>query len=212
MNSTQKPFTESQLKHLEIMFQHGATDASGAMARWLAVQSLLTIEAVDQLPIEEAPDLLGGSDEPVCFCSMEMTGSLTGLLILACDDESGLVIADLLLNQPSGTSSEWGEIEISAALESTNIIGCAYLNSLAKHLSDSSSQSIELIPSPPSFRRDFSESLLQAVFMEQALVADVAFLAEARFEIRAEPINWTLLFVPDAQSLNRLRGLLPVSE
>ena len=33
-----------------------------------------------------------------------------------------------------GTATEWGELEQSAAMETTNIVGCAYLNALAAHL------------------------------------------------------------------------------
>jgi chemotaxis protein CheC len=138
---------------------------------------------------------------------MAMNGGLTGTMIFAFDDACGLSLTDLLLNHPSGTAREWGEMECSAALESTNIIGCAYLNSLVRHLP----YSMELVPSPPVFRRDFAESLLQAAFMDQAMAANFIFLARARFEIRGAPLNWSLLFIPDAPSLARLGQLFPKS-
>lgn len=212
MNSSSKSFTEFQLNCLEQAFHVGAEDASTAMAQWLGVPSLIAIEAVDQLSIEEAPDILGGSEQPICFCSMAMTGTLTGTMVFVFDDECGLSLADLVLHKPVGTASDWNELERSSALESTNIVGCAYLNSLSRHLPAADSHSIELIPSPPTFRRDFAECLLQSVFMEQAMVANDIFLAEARFEISGEPLNWTLLFVPDAPSLAQLRRLLPDSD
>ena len=46
-------------------------------------------------------------------------------------------------------------------------------------------------------------------FFDQAMMANDIFLAEARFEIRGEPLNWTLLFVPDGPSLNTLHRVLP---
>ena len=74
MNSSVRPFNKTQLDRLEQAFHIGAADASDAMARWLGVPSLISIESVEQLPIEQAPGILGGSELPICFCSMEMTG------------------------------------------------------------------------------------------------------------------------------------------
>ena len=65
---------------------------------------------------------------------MGLTGRLTGQILLVFEDRSGLALADLLLHQPVGTTTAWGELEQSAAKETTNIVGCAYLNALAAHL------------------------------------------------------------------------------
>ena len=61
-------------------------------------------------------------------------GWLTGLIILVFKDSSGLALSDLLMHQAIGTTTTWGELEESAAKETTNIVGCAYVNALATHL------------------------------------------------------------------------------
>ena len=200
--------SQSQLSRLETAFQLGADDASDAMAKWLSVPSLITIESVDQRPMAEATTQHGESNEAVCFCLMALTGTLTGHLILSFDDSSGFSLADLLLGQEAGTATEWGDVEQSAALESHNIIGCAYLNSLARHLPGMGHPPLDLIPSPPHFRRDFAESLLQSVFVDQAMASEFIFVAKARFELKGQPLHWTLLFVPDALSMEVLRTIL----
>jgi chemotaxis protein CheY-P-specific phosphatase CheC len=96
----------------------------------------------------------------------------------------------------------------SAVLETTNILCCAYLNSLVQTFSHSD-DSTALLPTPPKFSRDFAESLLQFALMGQAVASDQVIVARTRFEIDAVPVHWTLLFVPDAQSMSRLPGLLP---
>ena len=204
-----EPLSELQLSHLESAFRAGAADASTALAKWLSVPSLITIESVEQRAIVDAISNSGEPETIVCVCVMAMTGSLTGHVILIFDEGSGLSLADLLLNQQPGTSAEWGDVEQSAALETHNIIGCAYLNSLARHLSPMSSQELELIPSPPEFRRDFVESILETVFLDQASAGDIVFDARACFEMRGQPLYWTLLFIPDAQSVDYLRTALP---
>ncbi len=204
----EQPLSNSQLQRLADAFHLGASQASQAMAIWLSVPSLVEVDSVNQLPIRDAPGVLGNAEQTLCFCSMEITGSLTGQVVLAFDDGCGLSLSDLLLDRPIGTATEWGDVEESAALETTNIIGCAYLNSLARQLSAPNRESLQLIPSTPTFRREFAESLLQSVFLGQATISDFIFVAQTKFLIRGELLNWSMLFVPDAPSMARLRELM----
>ena len=201
----------SQLAALRASFHLGSAEASQALAKWIGKPSVIEIDSLEQLPLEEATGLLAGGDEPICFCAVEMSGLLTGELILAFDDASGFALADMLLDQPQGTTDEWTEMAISAALETTNILSCAYLNSLSTSFSQAG-QSGELLPSPPKFSRDFAESLLEFALMGQAIASDQVILTRTRFEIDATPVNWTLLFVPTAESMWRLPELLPSRE
>jgi len=196
-----------QLAALESSFHQGSADASQALAKWIDRPSVVEIDSLEQLPLEAATGLLEAGDEPICFCAAEMNGLLTGELILAFDDASGLALADMLLDRRSGTTGEWTEMATSAALETTNILCCAYLNSLSRSFSQTV-ESPELLPSPPKFSHEFAESLLEFALMGQAIASDQVILARTRFEIDATPVNWTLLFVPDARSMSRLRELL----
>jgi chemotaxis protein CheC len=201
--------TEPQLAALTILFRHGADDASAALSRWLDCHARISVEEVEQIPLADATEVLGDPEQPVCCCVMGLTGRVSGQLILACDDASGLALADLLLHEPIGTSTEWGEVQQSAALETANIIGCAYLNSLARCFPDPGNEPHDLIPSPPKFVRDYAESLLQFALMNQAMSSDIVFLTRTEFHIEGAPVNCGLLLIPDAESLSGLRAMLP---
>jgi chemotaxis protein CheC len=206
MNDLQ--LTGRQLRRLESAFHAGADEASTAMASWLGVPSLIVVESLDQAPLQAAGNLLGDPEATLCACSMRLSGSMSGQLVFAFEDGCGLSLADLLLDRPPGASAAWGVVEESAALESANIIGCAYLNAFARTLSAEGPAVHELIPSPPLFQRDFAGSLLQSLIMNQAMETNTVFLARTRFEIRGQPLNWTLLLIPDAASLVRFREAL----
>lgn len=195
----------SQLAALDSVFHRGSADASEALAKWIGKPSVVEIDSLEQLPLDEATGVLG--DEPICFCSTEIKGLLSGEMILTFDDASGLALADMLLDQPRGTAAEWTEMATSAALETTNILCCAYLNSMCRSFSKSGELS-SLLPTPPKFSRDYAASLLEFALMGQAIASDQVILAQTTFTIDAMPVNWTLLFVPDAQSMSRLPGLL----
>ncbi len=201
--------TDQQLEMLSGLFRHGSDDASLALSRWLGRPARISIEQVEQVPLSEATKVLGMAEVPICFSAMSLTGRVSGQLILVFDDASGLALADLLLGNPVGTATEWGAIEQSAALETANILGCAYLNSLARHFPETDGDASDLVPSPPIFARDFAESLMQFSLMNQAIASDLAFLTRTEFHIENAPVNCNLLFVPDAECLSNLRELLP---
>jgi chemotaxis protein CheC len=196
----------SQVEQLHRLFGAGAEQATLALARWLDRPACITVERVEQLPLNRATDVLGDSETPISACVMRLQGELQGQLILAFDDASGLGLADLLLGQPLGTAKEWGEIERSAAQETANIVGCAYLNALSRL---AAGQGRELLPDPPRFVRDYPQALLQFALMNQASHGDLVFLTETRFQIDGSPVNWNLLLVPDTPSIERLRSWLP---
>jgi chemotaxis protein CheC len=168
---------------------------------------LVEIDSLRQIPLEEATTVLSKSEEPICFCAMEVQGIISGEMILAFDDASGLALADMLMDQPQGTSTDWSELVSSAVLETTNIVCCAYLNSLSRDISGTG-DAPALVPAPPRFNREFAESLMQFALMGQAIEFDQVILAQTRFQIDGEPVDWNLLFLPDAKSMTRLPELL----
>ena len=198
---------EKQLAALDAALARGSAHASQQLTKWIEKPSLVEIDSVLPMPLEEATELLSADDDPVCFCAMEMQGKISGEIILVVDDASGFALADMVLGNSIGQTSEWTELATSCLLETTNIVGCAYLNSLSETLS-ASGAAVSLVPSPPAFRRDFPQCLLQFALMAQAMTFDQVMVAQTRFLVQDKPLSWKLLFIPDADSMRRLPGLL----
>jgi chemotaxis protein CheC len=201
--------TAAQLEMLGTILHAGAIKASSALARWIQKPAIISVDSVAQIPLAEATGILGDNDEPICFCASQLTGRLTGQLILAFDKASGLTLADLLMDQTPGTASEWDEMATSAALETANIVGCTYLNVLSKSLDDSTDdQSAEILPSSFRFSSDYAESLIQFALIGQITDSPGVLMASAQFRIDGAPVDWTLLLVPDAESMTTLCEIL----
>jgi chemotaxis protein CheC len=208
--------TDAHRRLLRMIFDRGAEGASQALSKWLGREVHLAVSDVELVELEQAGELLGPPDALVAACAMGLTGRLTGSLLLVFEDRSGLALADLLLHQPIGTTAAWGELEQSAAKETTNIVGCAYVNALAAHLpgDDGSGGGApgtgELIPTPPSFLHEFAGSLLEFVLMEQAMELDKLLLIRSEFAGGRDipQLNWTLLFIPSRAALEALAASL----
>ena len=91
--------TNLQIDRLATALHRGAAEASTALAQWLNASMTMSIDSIDQCSLEEATNVLGAGDNAVCMCLMEMRGTLTGHMLLAFDDNSGLVVSDLLLSR-----------------------------------------------------------------------------------------------------------------
>jgi chemotaxis protein CheC len=215
--------TAAQQRLLGMIFDRGAESASQALSKWLGHEVRLVVSEIELVELAQAAELLGPADSLVAACTMGLTGRLTGLILLVFEDRSGLALVDLLTQQPVGTTTAWGELEQSAAKETTNIVGCAYVNALATHLPGSApftslhsegtganDNGDELVPTPPTFVREFAGSLLQFALMEQALELDQVLLIHSEFGASGQELNldWTLLFVPSRESLHALAASL----
>jgi chemotaxis protein CheC len=197
-----------------MVFERGAASASQALSKWLGREVQLAISEVEQVDLAAAAEVLGPPENLIAACSMGISGPIRGQILLVFDDRAGLVLVDWLMGQPPGTARNWGPLEQSAAQETTNIVGCAYLNALAAHLpgtlAPGGTPSEELVPTPPTFFHEFAGSLLEFALMDQALELDLVLLVHSSFTAGGENLNlsWTLLFVPDRASLAALAAAL----
>jgi chemotaxis protein CheC len=197
-----------------MIFERGAESASQALSKWLGEDVRLSVSEVEQVELADAASVLGPPETLVGACSMGLSGPLSGTILLVFEDRSGLALVDLLMQQPIGTSASWGELEQSAAQETTNIVGCAYLNALAAHLPGTlpraESGSDELVPSPPTFFHEFAGSLLEFALMDQAVELDRVLLIHTAFTSSRQQLrlDWTLLFIPDRSSFHALAAAL----
>jgi chemotaxis protein CheC len=194
---------------LTILFERGAEESSKSLSQWLGRPIHLAVSAVEQVDLEEAGELLGPGDTLIASCAMELSGPLTGLLVLVFEDRSGLALVDLLMGQPVGTAASWGELEQSAAKETANIVGCAFLNSLAAHLPASVDTTGQLLPGPPVFRHEFAASLIEFAMVDQAIAGDRVLAVRSRFESEGNQLDWSLMYVPTARALRTLGSLDP---
>ena len=171
------------------------------------------MERMEQFSLEVATELLGPVDATICACCMRFSGGVIGQLLLGFDDASGLMLCDALLPRET-ESSEWDELEVSAALETTNIVGCAFLNALSQifprpEAIEGSSENATWIPTPAVFVRDYAAAIMQFALVDQACEFDQVLVAKTEFTIDGTAIGWRLLLIPDAESLDRLSRSLP---
>lgn len=213
--------TENQLATLTAIIRAGMVDASKAMSIWLERTISIEVEPIKQISLALATEQLGTGDEAIYVCWMRVAGPAQGQLLLGFDNRSGLSLCNLLLNLPS-LSESWGELEKSAVMETTNIVGCAFLNTLHRVLSkrdmEAGGASLEenpeqeqdatCIPSPPVFICDYAAAIMQFVLADQFSTQDAAIVAKTELWISPLTTPWHFMFIPDTITIERLARLL----
>ena len=195
--------SDRQLQKLTAVFSQGGESASQAMSKWLRSDVVLTTDEVRQCHPSEATTLLGPQDELITACVLDLAGGIEGKLVLAFDDASGLALTDLLLNRPAGTAVEWTAIEESAAAETANILGCAYLNELSRQL-PTGTGSDEIVPSPPELQHDYAGCLVQSLLMDQLIASDDVLVIVTELTRNSTKLSWHMLLLPDPESFARI--------
>lgn len=209
-------FTDGQLSQFTSLIRMGAAEASHAMSTWLERSISVEVEPVNQIPLSLAADQLGAPDTTLCACLMNVTGMVNGQLLLAFDEKGGLSLSETILYRRESVQS-WSELEISAAKETANIVGCAFLNSLSRSLPQFEStdpSSVEehgtvCIPSAPVFLRDYAAAIMQSVLLDQACRSDSVVVIKTDLQIANLPQPFHFMFIPDAESLEKLSRLMP---
>ena len=176
-----------------MIFERGAESASQALSKWLGQEVRLSISEVEQVELDRGGRGAGPARDP----GRRLRDGADRPRSAA--DPPGL--RGPLGPRPGGPAlapadrhdHELGRARAIGRQETTNIVGCAYLNALAAHLpagwagvtrwrrrgARSSS------PRRRRFLHEFAGSLLEFALMEQALELDQVLLVHTTFDGRA---------------------------
>lgn len=185
---------------LQTVAINGAYNASRALSKWLRRGVRLTCDGFQAVPVSEACSLIGAPDELIAAIHMPLTGDVGGHLLLTFPEPVALKLADMMMQQPEGTSKSFGELEESCLQETGNIVGSAYANSLAKWLR------LHIEPGVPTFIHDMASSILDPFLVAAATRGDEILLATTDFLLDGCKLQWSLLLVPEEDSIRAMEA------
>lgn len=182
--------TDPSLVLLSKMFAAATEHASVAMSGWTSGQVSLSLDKVQEVPLEEASSFLEMGDDLLTMVVLGIQGDFGGQLILTFDELNGRQLAAGLLGRDVNEESEWSALEQSAIMETGNILASAYLNELTRLTGH------QLSPTAPHFLQDYGASVLEQAVMAQAMVSDHVMVCRTEFVFNNQAVNWNVVFVP----------------
>ena len=118
-------------------------------------------------------------------------GDLQGHILLAFSESMAHGLVDMLLDQPAGTTTELGDLEISALAEAGNVAGSFFLTTLADWAG------LTLPPTPPVVIHEMCGAILGTLAAELVLQEhDEAMVIDAQFACDGQIVEASFFMFP----------------
>ena len=174
------------------------TNAMTSLSQMTGQEISVTSFGMKQIPVAEISSLMGGPETISVGIYLTVSGSANGHIMLMLDPKMALGFVDMLMQVPAGTTQTLGDMERSALGEMGNVVGSAFLNTLAD------SGGLRLIPSPPTIRIDMAGALMDIVAADILLTRDDAFVAETTYRSPNREISGLFFVMPSEELLTAL--------
>ncbi len=198
--------TEAQIDALKEVGNIGTGHAATALSQLIKKKVNISVPEVKVIKLEEVSNLLGDSNTLVAGIIMNVLGDLTAKILLLLTRESAISLADMLLQNPPGTTKVLSEVGNSAIKETGNILSGAYMNALSEFLG------MMLLPSVPSLVFDITGAILVSLSEGFEGISSHILSIETTFtESNDKVIKGYLLLVPDVPSVKILLNAIQVS-
>lgn len=186
-----------QLDCLKELGNIGAGNSATALSQILNKKVDMSVPRVKVYPINEIPELFGGSENIVVGVLLRMFGDMQGSLMFLMDEDSAKkLLTDMMLGEE--VEDLTSELPMSAIMEVGNIISSSYLNSLSFF------SKLTIIPSTPAFAYDMAGAILGTILYEVSELSDQVLLIETDFLGNGEAVKGHFFVLPDLPSLGVL--------
>lgn len=190
--------TQNRLKILEIMSRLSIDRASRALSKSLRTGAKISLSKISIADLGETTEKMNEDQREMISVMVNFKGKEACKLLFMLPLEGSLILTDLFLRQPIGTSKTYDVFTESAVQELGNI--------LASHISNAlvSDFNATLIPEPPQVHNDFAGVIFSNLVLEQGMMNDQLLLIETIFEISGSELECYLFLVPEMTSFQKL--------
>lgn len=175
---------------------HGAT----ALSQLTKKSVMVNVPSVKVLKLEDVLNLFPRVDQVVASVLIFFLGDITGRSMLLLEREHALHLVDILLGKKTGTTKTFTELESSTFKEATNIINCAYMNSLSDFLG------FLILPTVPTMVVDTAAAILTSTYLNFSTEYDYILCIETQFEFpeNGMKLSGYYILIPDPKSLDKI--------
>lgn len=190
--------SEKLLEKLSSLAGQGFANAAQGFSQMIGEQLSVKSPEVTKVKLNCLYEILGGAENDAVGIYLRFTGELKGQVMMVIPYEQAMGIADMLMERPTGTTKELGQIERSALAEVGNLTGSFFLNAIAEITGIASH------PTPPAVMIDMVASILDVVIATMGDIGDEVLMFKATF-IRGDRSTKTDFWVlPDLLTLKKL--------
>jgi chemotaxis protein CheC len=185
-----------------------AASAVQSAANALSEMALREITAVSpevrMVELTHLTMVAGDPERSVVAVYLGIEGDIPGHILMAFSESMALGLVDMLLDQPEGTTTELGDMEISALAEAGNVAGSFFLTTIADW------SGLTLPPTPPVVIHEMCGAILGTLAAELALAEhDQAMVIDAQFTCDGQVVEASFFMFPGEQMITAVGQAQP---
>lgn len=203
--SEQKLLTEKQLESFRVIANLGLQNATKALADMVNLKIVSENPVTNVLSFAEIPKLVGGEEEDAVGVYLQISGDISGHIMLLWKYSEALNLVDLLMENPAGTTTSMGDMEQSALKEVGNMVGSFFLNAMADFTG------LRCTPSPPALIVDMMGSILNALSAQVAMEGNNSLIIDTTFKEGAQAVLGNFMLIPSTSSTSTILARLESS-
>ena len=192
------PSNNDWITRFENYASEGMKSAANGFSTMLGENLFASEPTFIEVPISEIPKLLGGPETEAVGIYLKAEGAVSCQVMLIIPLERSLELANLLLSQPPGTTTQLGPLERSALGEVGNLTTSYFLNSLSHLIGNA------VRPSPPAVMVDMVGAIMDIIIATCGGVSDKVLLMQTKFINKNRSIETSFWVIPDQQTLEFL--------
>ena len=182
----------------------GGGNAATAMSSMLNAKVNMSLPKVVILGFNEALDYLGDPEELVAAIFVEMSGELSGIMLLILTKEFSDEVVFRMLGKVDSDFLELEEIDSSVLMETGNIVISSYITAMA------SLTNVNVELSVPQLAVNMVGGIMSAPISLMGQHSDRIMMITGQFTIDGKALDSEMLLLPDVESLNVLMKKLGV--
>lgn len=189
--------SEEQIARLDSIARLGADKIAGSLSKWVKTDIASGKAGASIVHYSKLLEPLSDPEDIVTAIIIKVSGSVAGYLIFLFDEMSARQIVAKVLRRKVDSILDWDDLSRSVMEETGNIIGSAFLNTLAANLN------LEIHPSSPVMACDFAGAFLDTMMAQHAMEGEYALTCQITFtssnnKISGNEISGTFAMLPDS--------------
>lgn len=191
-------FSKKHINMLNILIEMGIDRASRLLSKTLRTPAIIKIVNTSVLDVCKITERLNEDEREMVASLMIIHEGGDGKILFMVTKKDALILKDLYLEDPVGSSKNYDIYVESTIQEIGNVLSGAICNSLSTDFG------ISILPTPPLVTCDYAGTIFATMIIDEALEDDELLLIDTRFAVLHYNFDCYFYMLPGTKILKYL--------
>lgn len=180
-----------QISRLDTIARVGGDKIASALSKWIGTGISTRSSNASIVHYSRLLEPSFSPEELITAILIKVSGSISGYLIFLFDEKSAIEIVTRISHREIGSILDWDDLSRSVMEETGNIVGTAFLNTVAMNLN------LEIYPSSPVIACDLSGAIIETIITQSAIHGEYALSCQISFSSSSDEITGIFSMLPE---------------